>query len=46
MYLLLMHWRVAGVRPLEQVTLHGTKGPRLAYAIPIAIGTVVTIWRA
>lgn len=45
-YLLLMHWRVTGVRPLEQVTLHGTKGPRLAYAIPIAIGTVVTLWRA
>jgi prepilin peptidase CpaA len=44
--LLLMHWRVVGVQPLEQVTLHGTKGPRLAYAIPIAIGTVVTIWRA
>ena len=45
-YLLLMHWRVVGVRPLEQVTLRGTKGPRLAYAIPIAIGTVVTLWRA
>jgi prepilin peptidase CpaA len=46
LYLLLLHWRVVGVKPLEQVTLHGTKGPRLAYAIPIAIGTVVTIWRA
>ena len=46
LYLLLMHWRVVGVRPLEQITLRGTKGPRLAYAIPIAIGTVVTIWRA
>ena len=46
LYLLLLHWRVVGVRPLEQVTLQGTKGPRLAYAIPIAIGTVVTIWRA
>jgi prepilin peptidase CpaA len=46
LYLLLLHFHVVGVRPLEQVTLHGTKGPRLAYAIPIAIGTVVTIWRA
>lgn len=45
LFLLLMHWRVVGVQPLEQVTLHGTKGPRLAYAIPIAIGTVVTLWR-
>ena len=46
LYLLLTHWRVVGVRPLEQITLHGTKGPRLAYAVPIAIGTVVTLWRA
>ena len=39
-----MHWRVAGVRPLPAVTLEGASGPRLAYAFPIAIGTVVTLW--
>ena len=44
LYLLLMHWRVAGVRPLESITLHGTEAPRLAYAVPIAIGTMVTLW--
>jgi prepilin peptidase CpaA len=44
LYLLLMHWRVAGVRPLPAVTLEETRGPRLAYAFPIAIGTVVTLW--
>ena len=44
LYLLFMHWRMAGVRPLEQVTLRGTTGPRLAYALPIAIGTMVTLW--
>jgi prepilin peptidase CpaA len=44
LYLLFMHWRLEGVRPLEQVTLHGTKGPRLAYALPIAVGTMVTLW--
>ena len=44
LYVLLMHWRVAGVRPLPAVTLEGTRGPRLAYAFPIAIGTVVTLW--
>jgi hypothetical protein len=33
-----------GMRPLEDVTLTGTRGPRLAYAVPIAIGTVVTLW--
>jgi len=36
-------WRVAGVRPLPELSLEGT-APRLAYAVPIAIGTVVTLW--
>ena len=44
LWMLLTHWRVAGVRPLPAVTLQGAKGPRLAYAVPIAIGTVVTLW--
>ena len=44
LYLLLMHWRVAGVQPLPAVTLERAGGPRLAYAFPIAIGTVVTLW--
>ena len=41
---LLTHWRVMGVRPLPEVTLEGTQGPRLAYAVPVAIGTMVTLW--
>ena len=41
---LLTHWRVMGVRPLPEVTLEGTEGPRLAYAVPVAIGTMVTLW--
>jgi hypothetical protein len=44
LWMLLAHWRVTGVRPLHQVTLEGTRGPRLAYAFPIAIGTVITLW--
>ncbi|MEO6223195.1 MAG: prepilin peptidase [Vicinamibacterales bacterium] len=44
LYLLLMHWRVAGVQPLPAVTLERAHGPRLAYAFPIAIGTAVTLW--
>ena len=43
-YALLLHWRFFGVQPLEPVTLSGSKGPRLAYAVPIAVGTVVTLW--
>lgn len=41
---LLTHWRVAGIQPLPDVTLEGARGPRLAYAVPIAIGTMVTLW--
>ena len=43
LYLLLAHWRVMGVSPLPAVTLERASGPRLAYAFPIAIGTVVTL---
>jgi prepilin peptidase CpaA len=41
---LVMYWRVLGPRPLPSLTIEGTGGPRLAYAIPIAIGTMVTLW--
>jgi len=44
LWMLLTHWRVMGIRPLESVTLQGARGPRLAYAVPIAFGTLVTLW--
>jgi prepilin peptidase CpaA len=44
LYVVLVHWRIAGVRPLPAVTLENATGPRLAYALPIAIGTLVTLW--
>lgn len=44
--LLLTHWRVAGLRALPEITLEGSTGPRLAYAIPIFAGTVVAVWLA
>jgi prepilin peptidase CpaA len=43
-WLLLCHWSVAGVRPVPEVSLEGNTGPRLAYAIPIFVGLVVTAW--
>ncbi len=43
-WLLLAHWRVFGLQPLEEVTLVRSAGPRLAYAVPIFVGTLVTIW--
>ena len=44
LWMLLTHWRVMGVRPVNELTLEGAGGPRLAYALPIAIGTLVTLW--
>jgi prepilin peptidase CpaA len=43
-WLLLSHWRVAGLRPVHEISLEGSQGPRLAYAIPIFVGTLITVW--
>jgi prepilin peptidase CpaA len=43
-WLLLTHWSVAGIGPVHEVSLEGSTGPRLAYAVAIFVGTVVTIW--
>ncbi len=44
LWMLLANWRVMGLRPVDELTLEGARGPRLAYALPIAIGTLVTLW--
>ena len=44
-WLMLMHWRTAGPGPIAGMTLRDSRGPRLAYAIPIAAGLVCTLWR-
>ena len=41
---LMGYWRAVGVRPLPELTLDAGKGPRLPYAIPIAVGAMVTLW--
>jgi prepilin peptidase CpaA len=41
---LLTYWRVSGVRPLPELMLSSQKGPRLAYAIPVLAGLMVTLW--
>ena len=43
-WLLLAHWRVVGIRPLPELTLDGSRGPRLPFAVPIAVGAVAAIW--
>jgi prepilin peptidase CpaA len=42
--LLLMHWRVAGLHALPELTIYHGQGPKLAYGVSIFFGTVVTIW--
>jgi prepilin peptidase CpaA len=37
-------WTVAGIRPVPGVTLDTKESPRLAYAVPIFAGVVVTLW--
>ena len=43
-WVLLAYWRLAGVRPMAEMTLDTSRGPRLAYATSILAGTVVTLW--
>jgi prepilin peptidase CpaA len=42
--LLIVHWRVVGFTPHAQLTLDASTSPRLAYAVPILIGAMVTTW--
>jgi prepilin peptidase CpaA len=41
---MLAYWRLNGVKPLPEITLEHSRGPRLAYAVPILAGTMVTLW--
>jgi prepilin peptidase CpaA len=43
-WFLLQHWAVAGLRPLDTVSLEGSDGPRLAYALPIFAGVLLNVW--
>jgi prepilin peptidase CpaA len=43
-WMLLIHWRVEGLRPLPEMTIHHGTGPKLAYGVAILAGTMVTIW--
>jgi prepilin peptidase CpaA len=37
-------WRRNGLTPMPDLTLSAGSGPRLAYAVPILIGTVGALW--
>ena len=44
LWLLLTHWRIFGIRPLDSLTLQTSAGPKLPYALPIAAGLALTCW--
>jgi prepilin peptidase CpaA len=44
LWLLLTHWRVCGLRPLDSLTLETSAGPKLPYALPIAAGVALSCW--
>ena len=41
---LLGMWRTAGIQPLPGLTIEDSVGPRLAYGVAIAAGTLATVW--
>jgi prepilin peptidase CpaA len=43
-WLLVCHWRVAGLRAVPEISLRDSAAPKLAYAVPILAGTVAVIW--
>jgi prepilin peptidase CpaA len=42
--LLLCHWRVAGLTAVHEITLDSSSAPKLAYALPIFVGMIATLW--
>lgn len=43
---LLMFWRVMGLEPHPAISLASPGAARLPYSLPIAVGLIVTLWRA
>ena len=43
-WLLLIHLRLQGLRPLPELTIHHGTGPKLAYGTAIFAGVMVTVW--
>jgi len=44
LWCLVMYWRIEGPRPVPELTLSSHKGPRLAYAVPVLAGLILTFW--
>ena len=44
LWLLLCHFKVAGLKPMAELSLENKNTVRLPYGLPIAAGTILTIW--
>jgi prepilin peptidase CpaA len=44
LWMLLCHWRVAGLKALPELTIETSSAPKLAYAVPILAGTIAVTW--
>jgi prepilin peptidase CpaA len=44
-FAMLGYWRTVGFKPVPDLTLESASTPRLAYALPIFVGIVVTLWK-
>jgi prepilin peptidase CpaA len=44
-WIMLMQWRLRGLGPVQGLTLKDNRAPKLAFAIPITIGALCTLWR-
>jgi prepilin peptidase CpaA len=43
-FTMFFYWSAVGLKTVPGLTLESSTSPRVAYAIPILIGTVVTLW--
>ena len=41
---MIRYWRESGIRPVPNFTLDTPNAPRLAYAVPMFLGVLVTLW--
>jgi hypothetical protein len=44
LWCIVMYWRIEGPRPVPELTLASHTGPRLAYAVPVFAGLMLTLW--
>jgi prepilin peptidase CpaA len=44
LWCVVIYWRLEGPRPVPEMTLATNRGPRLAYAVPVLAGLMLTLW--